>query len=82
MVWIKPWKAAPWAQPFFLFARTGVNGLELSFKHMPLFNRLVADESKILNATPAMADAGKLADVGITNARELLMLSNCLWVVR
>ena len=36
----KAFKAAPWAQPFFLFARTGVNGLELSFKHTPLLNRL------------------------------------------
>jgi hypothetical protein len=67
----KAFKAVPWAQPFFLFARTGVNGLELGFKHTPLLNRLVADESKILNATPQMADAGKLVDVGITNAREL-----------
>ena len=43
---------APMLKPFFLFARTGINGLELSFKHMPLLNRLVADEKKILNATP------------------------------
>ena len=62
---------APMLKPFFLFARTGINGIELSFKHMPLLNRLVADEKKILNATAKQADAGELMDVGISNAREL-----------
>ena len=29
---------APWARPFFLFARTGINGLALTAKHTPGFN--------------------------------------------
>ena len=29
---------APWARPFFLFARTGINGLQLTAKHTPGFN--------------------------------------------
>ena len=40
-----------------------MNGLELGFKHTPLLNRLVEDERTFLNATPEMADAGKLADI-------------------
>ena len=60
----------PWAKPFFPFARTGVNGLDLTFKHMPLLNRLVDTERRLLGATVEMADAGELADMGITNARE------------
>ena len=33
----------PWARPFFLFARTGVNGLNLTAKHTPGFNFLVEE---------------------------------------
>ena len=62
----------PWAKPFMLFARTGVNGLELTMKHMPGFNRLVADERKILNATMEQADAGELFDIGISSGQDLL----------
>ena len=62
----------PWAKPFMLFARTGVNGLELTMKHMPLFNRLVKDERRILNATLEQADAGELFDIGIMNGQDLL----------
>ena len=68
----KAMNATPWAKPFFLFARTGVNGLDLTFKHMPLLNRLVDTERRLLGATVEMADAGDLADMGITNARELM----------
>ena len=62
---------APWAKPFFLFARTGVNGLELTAKHMPLFNRMVKDERRILNATAEDVLAGKLADVGLSTVEDL-----------
>ena len=62
----------PWAKPFMLFARTGVNGLELTMKHMPLFNRLVKDERRILNATMEAADGGELFDLGIMNSADLL----------
>ena len=63
--------AHPWAKPFFLFARTGVNGLELTMKHMPLFNRLVKDERVIMNATADMANNKELLNYGIANAFEL-----------
>ena len=37
----------PLAKPFFLFARTGVNGLQLTAKHTPVFNRLVREVNDI-----------------------------------
>ncbi len=60
---------APWAKPFFLFARTGVNGLTLTAKHTPGFNFLVKEFNDIAFATPDnLAEVGKY---GITNAQEL-----------
>ena len=59
----------PWARPFFLFARTGVNGLALTAKHTPGFNFLVKEFNEI-----AFANADNLTDVakyGITTAAEL-----------
>ena len=54
-----------------LFARTGVNGIELGLKHMPVMKRLVKDERVIMNATKEMADKGELASYGIANALDL-----------
>jgi len=59
----------PWAKPFFLFARTGVNGLELTAKHTPLMNRFIEESNLIRRAT-----ADNLEDVrqfGITTPEEL-----------
>ena len=61
--------ATPLARPFFLFARTGVNGLALTGKHTPGFNFLVKEFNDI-----AFATAENLAEVkkyGINNATEL-----------
>ena len=61
--------ANPWARPFFLFARTGVNGLALTAKHTPGLNFLVKEFNDI-----AFAKADNLTEVakyGITNATEL-----------
>ena len=44
--------ANPWARPFFLFARTGVNGLNLTAKHTPGLNFLVKEFNDIAWATP------------------------------
>ena len=62
--------ATPWAKPFFLFARTGVNGLTLTAKHTPGFNFLVKEWNDI-----AFADPSNLASVhkyGINSAEELV----------
>ena len=62
--------ANPWAKPFFLFARTGVNGLTLTAKHTPGFNFLVKEFNDI-----AFADINNLAGLqkyGITTPQELI----------
>ena len=61
--------AAPLAKPFFLFARTGVNGLALTGKYTPGFNFLVKEFNDI-----AFANPNNLASVnkyGIFTAEEL-----------
>jgi hypothetical protein len=62
-------QANPWAKPFFLFARTGVNGLKLTAKHTPGFNFLVKEFNDIAFANPNNLDA--VRKYGITNATEL-----------
>tara|TARA_R100001594_G_scaffold81171_1_gene115710 strand:+ start:383 stop:4072 length:3690 start_codon:yes stop_codon:yes gene_type:complete len=62
-------QAHPWAKPFFLFARTGVNGLQLTAKHTPGFNFLVKEFNDIAFATADNIDG--LSKYGITNATEL-----------
>ena len=62
-------QANPWAKPFFLFARTGINGLQLTAKHTPGFNFLVKEFNDIAWANPNNLD--DVARYGITNADEL-----------
>ena len=61
--------ANPWAKPFFLFARTGVNGLSLTAKYTPGFNFLVKEFNDIAFATPS--NLKNVERYGITNAVEL-----------
>ena len=61
--------ANPWARPFFLFARTGVNGLALTAKHTPGLNFLVKEFNDIAFATPS--NLKNVERYGITNAIEL-----------
>ena len=60
----------PWAKPFFLFARTGVNGLTLTAKHTPGFNFLVKEYNDIARAT--LDDLSSVAKYGINNAEDLI----------
>ena len=63
-------ESTPWTRPFFLFARTGVNGLTLTAKHTPGFNFLVKEFNDI-----ARANIDNLADVkkyGINTAEDLM----------
>ena len=62
-------QAHPWAKPFFLFARTGVNGLQLTAKHTPGFNFLVKEWNDI--AFAGYKDIDNLRQYGITSAVEL-----------
>ena len=62
-------ESSPWTKPFLLFARTGMNGLALTAKHTPLFNRLVKESRDIMKATPD--NLSDLAIYGIRNAQDL-----------
>ena len=62
--------ANPWAKPFFLFARTGVNGLSLTAKHTPGFNFLVKEFNDI--AFARVDDLTNVRQYGITTAEELI----------
>jgi len=62
---------APWARPFFLFARTGINGLALTAKHTPGFNFLVSEFNQIAKAQPG-DNLSSLAKYGIHNSRDLM----------
>jgi hypothetical protein len=59
----------PWAKPFFLFAKTGVNGIELTAKHTPGFNFLVKEFNEIAWANPDNLD--DVLKYGITSPEEL-----------
>tara|TARA_R100000781_G_scaffold1861_3_gene3166 strand:- start:475 stop:4248 length:3774 start_codon:yes stop_codon:yes gene_type:complete len=61
----------PWARPFFLFARTGVNGLTLTAKHTPGFNFLVKEFNEVAFTKPG-SDLGALAKYGIETTEDLL----------
>ena len=64
-------QSAPWARPFFLFARTGINGLTLTAKHTPGFNFLV-DEFNVIARTKPGDDLRPLAKYGIKTNRDLI----------
>ena len=62
-------ESSPWTKPFFLFARTGVNGLAMAGKHTPGINLLLTKQRAIFTAS-----ADNLAPVmkyGIQNAEQL-----------
>jgi len=61
--------ATPLAKPFFLFARTGVNGLALTGKYTPGFNFLVKEFNDIAFANPA--DLSSVSKYGIFTVEEL-----------
>lgn len=61
--------ATPLAKPFFLFARTGVNGLSLTGKYTPGFNFLVKEFNEIAFANPA--DLASVNKYGIYTVEEL-----------
>ena len=63
--------AAPWARPFFLFARTGINGLTLTAKHTPGFNLLVDEFNQIAKAKPG-DNISHLKQYGIQTPRDLM----------
>tara|TARA_A100001234_G_scaffold99653_1_gene87645 strand:+ start:329 stop:4189 length:3861 start_codon:yes stop_codon:yes gene_type:complete len=67
----KAFDEAPWARPFFLFARTGVNGLALTAKHTPGFNFFVKEFNDIAKAKPG-DDLADLLQYGIRTPQDLM----------
>ena len=61
--------SAPVLKPFYLFARTGVNGLAFTVKNAPLTNLLLTKQRAILMSNPNNLE--HLAKYGISNAQEL-----------
>tara|TARA_R100000008_G_scaffold85620_1_gene76039 strand:- start:74 stop:4762 length:4689 start_codon:yes stop_codon:yes gene_type:complete len=66
----------PLLKPFYLFARTGINGLNLSFKNTPLLGALHKESLAILRHTGDNFD--DLARYGIENANDLKNARNLL----
>ena len=64
----------PAIKPFYLFARTGVNGLSFSFKNTPLLGALADESRAILKHTGD--DFTELAEYGINNAADLKSARN------
>ncbi len=70
----KAFDDAPWARPFFLFARTGINGLNLTAKHTPGFNFLVDEFNQIAKAkvpTPELQQFGIHSQQDLINAKAI-----------
>ena len=69
--------ANPWSKPFFLFARTGINGLAMTAKHTPGLAALDAKTRAIWNATPDNLDAvikyGIETPTALKNEKALLL---------
>ena len=67
----KTFDSTPWARPFFLFARTGINGLRLTAKHTPGFNLLVDEFNMIAKAKPG-DNLQHLKQFGIESPQDLM----------
>ena len=61
---------SPWMKPFFLFARTGINGVAMTAKHTPLLNMFLKKQRAIFFANPNNLD--DLAIYGIKNVEDLM----------
>ena len=61
----------PLTKPFFLFARTGINGLSLSVKNLPIVGAMVDESRAILGATDELVQGGQLLKYGIETASDL-----------
>jgi len=66
--------SAPLVKPFYLFARTGINGLNLTFKNTPLLGAMHKESIDILRHTGD--DFTKLQRYGIHNAEDLANARN------
>lgn len=61
--------AHPWTKPFYLFAKTGVNGLNMTLKHAPLMSAFLKETRDILFGDPERLF--EVSKYGISNATDL-----------
>ena len=61
----------PLTKPFFLFARTGINGLRLSVKNLPIVGAVVNESRDILLASAKTLEEGGLLKYGIETMDDL-----------
>ena len=66
----------PWAKPFFMFARTGVNGLRMNLKNTPILAGLVKESRDILLTKPNNLD--DVAIYGIKTLDDLAQAKNLI----
>ncbi len=66
----------PLTKPFFLFARTGINGLRLSVKNLPLVGAIVDESRTILTASAKSIKEGELLKYGIETMDDLASAKN------
>ena len=66
----------PWAKPFFMFARTGVNGLRMNVKNMPILAGALKETRDILLANPK--DLSDVAIYGINSLDDLAQAKNLI----
>ena len=62
-------ESSPWTKPFFLFARTGVNGLAMAGKHTPGINLLLTKQRAIFTASAD--NLGPVMKYGIKTPEQL-----------
>ena len=70
----KVFEVVPLAKPFYLFSRSGINGLKLSFKNTPALSLLMEESRAILRHSGD--DFTSLAQYGIENAEDLANARN------
>jgi len=70
----KVFEIVPLAKPFYLFARSGINGLKVSFKNTPAVSLLMEESRAILQHTGD--DFSKLSKFGIENSADLANARN------
>tara|TARA_R100001530_G_scaffold27439_1_gene21935 strand:- start:36 stop:4922 length:4887 start_codon:yes stop_codon:yes gene_type:complete len=70
----KVFEIIPLAKPFYLFARSGINGLKVSFKNTPAVSLLMKESRAILQHKGT--DFSKLAEFGIENSADLANARN------
>mgnify|MGYP003135044641 FL=1 len=72
-------KKYPLTKPFFLFARTGINGLRVSVKNLPIVGAIMKESRDILAANSKALKSGDLLKYGIETADDLASAKHLIY---